>query len=290
PIAAYEDQYPELVSKLDYSENEKARVTECTYFCFILGRFGELEESVIGKMILSAAPSLYFDVMGNIGFMLEKGLIGVKKDPETGTDIYFLLDEGKRIASDLSPDLSPILKNLTINEGTSVLTDTDREKSIRCSIDHRKNRYDLNVRFLNELSGDTVLYLSLYAPDEKKALEMKKRFLSRSSEIITGILGILLKDRSSSHDEPSSYSDPDIGKSLKFGIIHDEKNNRYDLDIEFINELSGEVILDLMIYAPDKEKAENIKKCFLSHPSGVITGILDMFLKDDIRLSDKGDL
>ncbi len=62
------------------------------------------------------------------------------------------------------------------------------------------------------------------------------------------------------------------------------------MNIEFINELSGETILDLMIFAPDKDKAGNIKKRFLSHPAAVITGILNMFLRDDMRLSDKGVL
>ena len=77
-------------------------------------------------------------------------------------------------------------------EGNDVLRRNDRERSVLCDIRRRKNRYDVNVKFLNELNGDTILDLTLYAPDEKKALEMRERFLSKPSFIITRIMNMFL--------------------------------------------------------------------------------------------------
>lgn len=182
--------------KLDNPADENERVDVCVYFCFILDSFGELHESVIGEIILSSAPTEYFEIMGNIGFMLEKGLIGEKKDPKNSESVYFLLDEGQKIAKDLNSHLSPALKERTVAEGNRVLARNERERSVRCDIryDRKNDRYDLNVKFLNELNGDTILDLSLYAPDEKKAAEMRDRFLSRSSFVITRIMNMFLKD------------------------------------------------------------------------------------------------
>ena len=134
--------------------------------------------------------------MGNIGFMLEKGLIGEKNDPKSGEKIYFLRDEGRYIASDLSSHLSPMLKEKTAEEGRAVLSKNERERSVRCDIDYdRKNdRYDLHIVFLNEINGETIIDLMLYAPDEKKALEMRERFLANPSYFITRILNMFIKD------------------------------------------------------------------------------------------------
>ena len=176
---------------------EKEEIVDaCVYFCYILGMYGELSESVIGEIILSVDQQEYFDVMGNIGFMLDKGLIGEKIDPGSGEKIYYLRDEGRSIANDLSSHLSPMLKEKTVTEGKAVLSKNERERSVRCDInyDRKKDRYDLHVKFLNELNGETIIDLTLYAPDEKKALEMRERFLSDPSYFITRILNMFIKD------------------------------------------------------------------------------------------------
>ncbi|MBP3855295.1 MAG: DUF4364 family protein [Ruminiclostridium sp.] len=170
------------------------RIDVCVYLCHILERFGELPESVIGEIILSASPSDYFDVMGNIGFMLDKGIITENK--VSGENLYSLTDEGRQIAESLSTALPPTLKERTETEGERIVRRNDRERSLRCDIVHNRqlDRYDLNVKFLNELNGDTILDLTLYAPDEKKAVEMRERFLSKPSFIITRIMNMFLKD------------------------------------------------------------------------------------------------
>lgn len=178
-------------------EQEKNdRIDACVYFCYILDRFGELPEDSIKEIILIAAPEEYFEIVGSIGFMLEKELIGEKTDPDSGEKIFYLLHEGKQIAKDLSSHLSRSLRELTDREGKDILSQNFRERAIRCDIirDREKDRYDLNVRFINEMNGDTILDLTLYAPDEEKAKEMRERFLSKPSFIITRILNMFLKD------------------------------------------------------------------------------------------------
>ena len=178
-------------------ENEtKERTDICVYFCFILDSFGTLSETVIGEIVLSASQPDYFEVMGNTGFMIEKGLIIENDNPNSSERIYSLTDEGKQIARNLSSQLPPALKERTLAEGNAILSKKARERSVRCDIsyDRVRDRYDLNVRFINEMNGDTILDLTLYAPDKEKAVEMRERFLSKPSFIITRILNMFLKD------------------------------------------------------------------------------------------------
>lgn len=170
------------------------RVDACVYLCFILDKFGELPESVLSEMILSSSQQDYFEIIGNLGFMTDKKLIG-KKECD-GESVYFLLDEGKSLARDLCSRLSPALKEKTIAEGNAVITKKDRERSVKCTVFPAKcnESYNVNVKFLNELNGEIILDLTLYAPDRKKAEEMRERFLSKPSLIITRILNMFLKD------------------------------------------------------------------------------------------------
>ena len=73
---------------------------------------------------------------------------------------------------------------------------------------------------------------------------------------------------------------------INFKINYDYKRKRYDLCVQFLNEVSGEIILDMKVFAPDEEKAKEMKERFLSRPSRVITRTMNMFLKDDYFMYD----
>ena len=185
------------MSVLDIHDTDSEyRVDSCVYFCFILKSFGELSESVIGEIILSVLPKSYFEIMSDIAFMVSKGLIDEKRDINTGELMYSLKREGERIAEDMSSALDRTVREQTVSAGREVLSRKDRERSLRCDItrDRERGRYDVNVKFLNELNGETLLELKLYAPDEKKAREMRERFLAKSSFYITRIINMFLKD------------------------------------------------------------------------------------------------
>jgi hypothetical protein len=182
---------------LNENENIKdERVDNSVLFCFILNNLGELPESVIGEIILYVAPMKYFGVMSDIQFMLKKGLICSKHDEKRNEPVYHLLHEGESLANDMSSTLSSGLKYDTLSYGKKLLEKNDRERSVRCDIKHdpEKDRYDLIVKFLNEINGETMLEIRLYAPDEKKALEMQERFLSKPTFIITRTMNMFLKD------------------------------------------------------------------------------------------------
>lgn len=174
--------------------DEKTDVS--TYCCFILSSFGSLTENTLGQIVLASAPTVYFELMSNITFMQEKGLICAEKDPKNGENIYSLLDEGKKIAEDMSSLLGITLRENTLRIGTELLAKNERERSIKCDIipDRERGRYDLHIKFMNELNGETILEMKLYAPDEKKAKEMQERFLSNPAVIITRMLNMFLKD------------------------------------------------------------------------------------------------
>ncbi len=166
------------------------------YCCFILSSFGSLTENTLGQIVLASAPTVYFELMSNIGFMIGKGLISADKNQKNGENIYSLLDEGKKIAKDMSSLLGITLRENTLRIGTELLAKNERERSIKCDIipDRKRERYDLHIKFMNELNGETILEMKLYAPDEKKAKEMQERFLANPAVIITRTLNMFLKD------------------------------------------------------------------------------------------------
>lgn len=166
------------------------------YCCFILHNSGELSDSALGEIAIHADAVNYFELMSNIGFMLEKKLIDAKNDPKTGETVYTLLDEGKRTAEELYVRIPLSLRERTLDVIKEYKTRKDRERSILCDIlyDRSKDRYDLNVKFINEINGETILDIKLYAPDRKKAEEMRDRFLSKPSFVITRTMNMFLKD------------------------------------------------------------------------------------------------
>ncbi|MGN0578362.1 MAG: DUF4364 family protein [Ruminiclostridium sp.] len=171
-------------------------VDMCVYFCFMLDSFGELGDCVISEIVLSLESVNYFELMSQVGVMQEKKLITVRNDKKKGERVYSLLPEGKTLAEELKSRIPLSIREKTLETGKEVIERIEREKSVRCYIDYdyTRDRYDLNVKFLNELNGDIILNIKLYAPDEEKAKEMKERFLSKPSLIITRTMNMFLKD------------------------------------------------------------------------------------------------
>lgn len=168
----------------------------CVYFCFMLKEFGDLSDSFISEIVISLDSVNYFELMSEIGKMEKKQLISVNHDKAKGENIYSLLPNGETLASEFLIHIPLSIREKTLETGKKVMERIEREKSIRCYInyDYKRKRYDLCVKFLNELSGETILDIKVYAPDEEKAKEMKERFLSRPSRTITRTMNMFLKD------------------------------------------------------------------------------------------------
>ena len=128
--------------------------------------------------------------------MEKKQLISVRNDKQKGERVYSLLPDGVTLAEQFLIHIPLSIREKTIELGNDVLKRIEREKSIKCFInyDYKLKRYDLCVQFLNEVNGDIILDMRVFAPDEEKAKEMKERFLSRSSRVITRTMNMFLKD------------------------------------------------------------------------------------------------
>lgn len=168
----------------------------CVYFCFMLKEFGDVTDSFISEIVISIESVNYFELMTEVGKMEKKQLISVTHDKAKGEQVYSLLPNGKTLADEFLMHIPLSIREKTIEAGKSVLERIEREKSIRCYInyDYKRKRYDLCVKFLNELNGETILDIKVYAPTEEKAKEMKERFLSRPSRVITRTMNMFLKD------------------------------------------------------------------------------------------------
>lgn len=168
----------------------------CVYFCFMLKEFGEITDNFISEIVISLGTVNYFELMSEVGKMEKKQLIAVRHDKEKNEQVYSLLPNGETLANEFLMHIPLSIREKTIEAGKSVLERIEREKSIRCYVnyDYKRKRYDLHVKFLNELNGETILDIRVYAPDKKKADEMKDRFLSRPSRVITRTMNMFLKD------------------------------------------------------------------------------------------------
>lgn len=168
----------------------------CVYFCYMLKEFGEVPASFISEIVISLETVNYFELMSEVGKMEKKQLISVKNDKVKGEQIYSLLPNGEVLATEFLNHIPLSIREKTIETGKSVLERIEREKSVRCYINYdcKRNRYDLCVKFLNEINGETILDIKIYAPDEEKAKEMRERFLSRPSRTITRTMNMFLKD------------------------------------------------------------------------------------------------
>lgn len=169
----------------------------CVYFCYLLDNFGELGDSVISEIVLTLECANYFELMTQVGVMETKKLIATRNDKEKGERFYKLLPEGKTLSEQFSNTHIPLsIRENTLKTGEEVIKRLEREKSIRCYInyDYIRKRYDLNVKFLNEINGDIILDVKLYAPNEAKAKEMKERFIDNSGKIIPKIMNMFLRD------------------------------------------------------------------------------------------------
>lgn len=169
----------------------------CVYFCFLLNEFGELGDYFISELILTIETVSYFELMSETGRMEKKNLIAVRRDKNRAERVYTLLPEGKLLAEEFLSRVPLSIREKTLETGREILDRIKRERVIRCYVvyDAERSRYDLNVRFLNELNGEVILDVNLFAPDEEQAKQMKKRFLATPSPIIRRIMDLFLKDQ-----------------------------------------------------------------------------------------------
>ena len=163
----------------------------------MLNEFVDLGDCMISEIVMSLESVNYFELMTEVGVMEKKGLIATRRDKERGERVYSLMPDGKTLAEEFANVRIPLsIREHTAEVYNEAAKRIELEKSIRCHIiyDYERKRYDLNVKFLNEINGEIILDIMLYAPDEDRAKEMKERFLSRPSFVVRRIMNMFLKD------------------------------------------------------------------------------------------------
>lgn len=169
----------------------------CVYFCYMLNEFGNLSDSIVSEIVLTLECVNYFELMTEVGVMEKKGIVVTRRDNPRSERVYSLMPSGKKLVEEFAATRIPrSIREHTAEAYNEVARRIALEKAIRCHIiyDYERKRYDLNVIFLNEMNGETMLDIMLYAPDEERAKEMKKRFLSRPSFTVSRIMNMFLKD------------------------------------------------------------------------------------------------
>ncbi len=75
-----------------------------------------------------------------------------------------------------------------------------------------------------------------------------------------------------------------LEKAVKCEIIKLEQG--YHLYIRFINEIGGADLMELKIYAPTYQSAQQMEKKFFSNPAGAYRSVLNSFIQGYLTVSD----
>lgn len=162
---------------------------------------------------------------------------------------------------------------------------------------------ELGDYFISELvlTIEPVNYFELMSETvrmEKKKLIAVRRDKNRAERVYTLLPeGKLLAEEFLSHiplsiRENSLETGREIlermkrERAIRCYITYDGERKRYDLNVRFLNEQNGQVILDINVFAPDEEQAKQMKERFLATPSPIIRRIMDLFLKDQFLSDD----
>ena len=170
------------------------KLTVQIYICYLLDSLGNLSEEQLADIVdeIEAVNSL--DLFEALSIALEKKLIS--SHTEKNKNIFSLLDMGKTMSDEFSARIPLSVREKSIEYGKQVLKMADLERSIICKIertDYNGPCY-LTVKFLNELNGDNLMDLRIYAPDYDQARLMRERFFEKPSDIVTKIMKMFIKD------------------------------------------------------------------------------------------------
>ena len=170
------------------------KLTIQIYLCYLLDQLGELSEEQLADITdeIEAVNSL--DFFEALSISREKQLI--KAADKKNEKIYSLLPTGKTLTDEFFNRIPLSVREKSVEYGKYLLKMADLERSIICRIertDYNGPCY-LTVKFLNELNGDNLLDMRIYAPDYEQAKLMRERFYEKPSDIVTKIMKMFIKD------------------------------------------------------------------------------------------------
>lgn len=170
------------------------KLTIQIYLCYILEQLGELTEDQLSDIVteIDAVSGLeYFEALS---VCADKQLI--KAVEYKNTRKLSLLPQGLTMAKEFFHRIPLSIREKTLEYGEYVLKMADLERSIICRIQRNGAGEPcyLTVSFLNEINGEELMSLKVYAPDYEQAKLMRDRFYEKPSDIVTKIMNMFIKD------------------------------------------------------------------------------------------------
>lgn len=170
------------------------KLTIQIYICFILEQLGELTEEQLSDIVTEIDAVSGFEYFEGLSVSADKQLIEI--NGEKGIKKISLLPQGLTMAREFFHRIPLSVREKTLEYGQYVLKMADLERSIICRIERGgiNEPCYLTVRFLNEINGDELMNLKIYAPDYEQAKQMRERFYEKPSDIVTKIMNTFIKD------------------------------------------------------------------------------------------------
>lgn len=170
------------------------KLTIQIYICYLLEQLGELTEEQIADIVTEIDAVNSLELFEAIGIAKEKQLIGSRIEKKMA--VYSLLPTGRTMSHEFFNHIPLSVREKSVEYGKYVLKMADLERSIVCRIertDYNGPCY-LTVKFLNEVNGDHLMDLRIYAPDYEQAKIMRERFYEKPSDIVMKIMRMFIKD------------------------------------------------------------------------------------------------
>ncbi len=171
------------------------KLTIQIYLCYLLQQLGNLTRDQLSDVITEIEAVNFFEYLEALSIAEEKNLIKSAEEKK-GNFILSLLPQGETMAREFYHRIPLSIREKSLEYGKYMLEMADLERSIICRIE--RTNYDgpcfLTVRFLNEINGDELMDLKIYAPDFEQAKQMRERFYEKPSDIVTKIMNMFIKD------------------------------------------------------------------------------------------------
>lgn len=171
------------------------KLTVQIYLCFLLEQLGDLTYEQLSDIVTEIESLSFLDYLEALSIAQENKLIS-RKDP-SGVDTCTLLPQGETMSKEFYNRIPLSVREKSIEYGKKVLEMAELERSVICRIEKSGGNSQpcfLTVKFLNEINGNELMDLKIFAPDYEQAKRMRERFYEKPSDIVAKIMNMFIKD------------------------------------------------------------------------------------------------
>ncbi len=170
------------------------KLTLQIYLCFLLDKLGDLMEDQLSEIVTETNTAGGLEYLEALSLNQEKEMIK-SEETKKGT-VLSLLPRGLTMSREFYHRIPCSIRDKSVEYGKYLLKMADMERSVICRIlrDDFNGPCYLTVRFLNEIKGNELMNLKIYAPDYEQAKQMRERFYERPTDIVTNIMNMFIKD------------------------------------------------------------------------------------------------